>query len=83
MSNNDNSGVLFKNAKKREGKSDADYQGQITIDGREFWINAWVNKSNDGTKAYMSLKVKPKGEPRVSAPVVTVATHIDDMEIPF
>lgn len=57
---NDNTGVLFKNEKKREGKHDADYQGNITIDGRDYWLNAWINTSKDGTKKYMALKARIK-----------------------
>lgn len=60
MENNDNAGVLFKNEKKREGKRDADYQGQITIGGQEYWLNAWINTAKDGTKKYMALKARIK-----------------------
>ena len=56
----DNEGVLFKNEKKREGKKDPDYNGQITIDGKEYWLVSWINTSKDGTKKYMSLKAKLK-----------------------
>lgn len=54
-----NNGTLFKNTKK-EADTHADYQGQISIDGKEYWLNAWINKSKDGKKTYMSLSAKPK-----------------------
>lgn len=90
MNNNDNSGALFKNDKKREGKSDADYQGQVTIDGREYWLNAWLNTTKDGKSKYMSLKAKAKtgGKPKPN-PIVEEITKqfpgaaIMDDEIPF
>lgn len=48
---NSMSGVLFKNERMRKGKQDPSYQGQgETDDGREFWISAWVNENDDGTK---------------------------------
>jgi hypothetical protein len=56
----DNEGSLFKNDKKREGKQDADYQGLITIEGKEYWLNAWINKSRDGKTTFMGLKAKLK-----------------------
>lgn len=57
---NDNQGVLFTNDKKRGGKSDADFTGQITVDGKEYWLNAWHNTSRDGSKKYISLKIRAK-----------------------
>jgi len=56
---NNNKGALFKNLKKREGKQDADYTGSIVVDGVEFWINAWLNESQQGQK-YMGLSVTEK-----------------------
>lgn len=60
MENHNNSGALFKNDKKREGKTDADYQGQITIDGKDYWLNCWINTSKDGGKKFMAIKAKLK-----------------------
>lgn len=55
---NTNRGVLFKNEKK-ESDRHADYRGNINIDGKEFWLDAWIKKSKAG-KNFMSLSVKPK-----------------------
>lgn len=55
---NTNRGVLFKNEDK-ESDSHADYRGNINIDGKEFWLNAWIKTSKKGQK-FMSLSVKPK-----------------------
>lgn len=63
----DNQGVLFKNEKKREGKRDPDYNGQITIDGKEYWLTSWINTSKDGSKKYMALKAKLKEAKTASA----------------
>lgn len=83
---NENSGVLFKNEKKREGKKDADYQGQISIGGQEYWLNAWINTSKDGGKKYMALKANIKDGTKAIVEEAKKqfpgATALDD-EIPF
>lgn len=55
---NTNRGVLFKNDKK-EADNHPDYKGKINVAGTEFWLSAWIKKSEDGGK-YMSLSVTPK-----------------------
>jgi hypothetical protein len=50
---------------KRAGHEDADYRGQIDIDGREFWLNAWIREAKADGQKFMSLSVRPKeaGQP--------------------
>lgn len=55
---NTNRGALFKNEDKQSDRH-ADYRGQINVDGKEFWLDAWLKKSKAG-KTFMSLSVKPK-----------------------
>jgi hypothetical protein len=76
MSNFDNTnrGVLFKNDRK-EGDKDRDYQGTATIEGKEYWVSVWVNKSKAG-KNYMSLSFKAK-EQKASAPKQSQPSHED------
>ena len=68
---NTNSGLLAKND-KQGNESRPDYRGSINVDGREYWLSAWIKQGRDGTKLagqkYMSLSVKPKDAP-VPAPV--------------
>jgi hypothetical protein len=54
----DNSGSLFKNDRK-EQETHADYRGTIKVAGVDYWLDAWLNESSNGTK-YMGLKVKAK-----------------------
>jgi len=53
----DNSGVLFKNDRK-EKDNHPDYTGNGMIDGREYWISAWVKDGQKGK--FFSFAFKPK-----------------------
>ena len=75
---NTNKGSLFKNDKK-ETEQMPDYKGQININGQEFWLNAWINTSKQGTK-YMSLSVSPKDR-QSNEP--TRRNVQEDQDIPF
>jgi hypothetical protein len=57
-------GVLFENNDKQKDE-DRDYSGSATIDGREYWLSGWKNRSKSGTP-FLSLKFKPK-EPASSS----------------
>lgn len=76
---NTNSGVLFKADKKTDNHPD--YTGSIDVGGVDHWLSAWIKKSKDGTKTFMSLSVKPKEE-RQAAPRQAPAPEFDD-SIPF
>ena len=55
----DNSGALFKNERK-ERDNHPDYTGNAMIDGREYWISAWVK---DGAKGkFFSFAFKAKDD---------------------
>ena len=56
----DNSGALFKNDRRREGKEDPTHQGSCTIEGKDYWISAWVNESQKDGSRYFGLRFKPK-----------------------
>jgi len=68
---NTNSGLLAKND-KQGNESRPDYRGSINVDGREYWLSAWIKQGRDGTKLagqkYMSLSVKPKDEQAAYTP---------------
>jgi len=74
---NTNRGALFKNLDKENPKH-ADYNGNINVNGEEFWLNAWIKESKNGVK-YMSLSLKPKN---AAAKVGAGAADYND-EIPF
>jgi hypothetical protein len=39
----DNSGVLFKND-KIENERSPNYKGNITVDGKDYWLSAWIKE---------------------------------------
>ena len=85
MSENKNSGALFRND-KRETEKHPEYTGKITIEGREFYLSAWVNEMRNGQK-YFSIKATPKVEatpatttaPAQPRPGVVVVDPVDDL----
>ena len=83
---NTNRGSLFKNDKK-EQDSHADYNGSINVEGKEFWLNAWVKESKKDGRKFFGLSLKPKGDSGNNGlfkakPAQSKAKQDDD-EIPF
>lgn len=79
-------GALFINDDKQH-ENHADYNGSITINGQEYWLNAWKKESQNG-KRYLSVSAKPK-QARATGSVQKVAQgqkqeeHDFDDELPF
>ena len=63
---NTNQGVLFKNEDKdgtEETEKYPDYKGSLDVDGAQFWLSAWINKSEKVTGGkFIKLKIKAKDE---------------------
>lgn len=55
----DNSGSIFRNDRK-EKETHPDHTGTAMIDGREYWISAWIKEGKKGK--FFSLAFKPKEE---------------------
>jgi hypothetical protein len=53
----DNSGALFAN-KRRENDRQPTHTGQCVIDGKPYWMDAWVKDGRDGR--FFSIAFKPK-----------------------
>lgn len=87
---NTNRWTLNKNDRKETDKH-PDYTGSLNVDGREFWLSAWLKDGSRGK--FFSGSVKPKEPLReaVDAPRQTVTSgrpaHIPepllDDDIPF
>jgi hypothetical protein len=82
---NTNRGVLFA-AKDRQSDKHPTHTGKVNVEGREYWLSAWVQESKAGTK-YFSLAVKAKDEQpkddRASNPAPAAVDSQFDDEIPF
>lgn len=79
---NTDRGALFKNDKK-EKDTHPDLRGSLNVGGTDYWISAWLKKSEKGK--FLSLSVKTKeaaSESRKPAPKAESSFDLDD-EIPF
>lgn len=54
------SGSVFRNDRKREGKQDADFAGSANVRGVEYWVDMWTKPPKDGKKGFFSLSFRPK-----------------------
>lgn len=81
----DNSGALFKNERK-EQDTHADYNGNVRVDGHDYWINAWVKEGAKGKFFSLSLKRKDGTAARPESftpPVKKVVERTLDDDVPF
>jgi hypothetical protein len=74
----DMSGTLGKN-ERREKDTHPTHTGQCLIDGKAYWISAWVKEGQSGK--FFSLAFKPKEARQEPAPAISGAAFDDD--IPF
>ena len=73
-----NSGQLFANKDKTDDHPEwSDLQGKVNVDGKLYYVDAWKNVSDSGTK-YLGLKLKPV-QPPTSAPASGGASSDDDL----
>lgn len=80
---NNNSGSLFRNDEVKSDKHPT-HSGSALVDGKEYWISAWVKDGKKGK--FFSMAFKPKdGGRRQTEPVERGGSYAEDLgdEIPF
>ena len=80
MEKRDNSGVLFK-SDKIENERSPQYKGNITVEGKDYWISAWVKEGKSGK--FMGLAVSPKEEYKAKPSERSKAANFDSDDMPF
>ncbi len=87
---NNNSGLLARN-KRKEKPTHPDHSGQCEVDGKKYWISAWIKEGKPGGKLagekFFSLSFKPQNPDPAAAPAAARPSRateekIDD-DIPF
>lgn len=60
---NTNSGMMARNENRKTDKH-PEFSGSINVEGRDYWLSAWVNEGKAGGKMegkkYFSIKLNPK-----------------------
>ena len=75
-----NRGILSRNDRKSQD-THPDYTGSLNVNGVEMWVDGYTQKTKDGSRSFLSIKVKPK-EPK-AAPARQQSSADDDGDFPF
>lgn len=78
----DNSGTLGKN-QRRQKDTHPEYNGQCVIDGKAYWISAWVKDGQSGKFFSLSFRPKEQQSARPAAPEPREEQNPFDDDIPF
>lgn len=79
----DMAGALFKNEEKVD-PNHADYKGSITINGQEYWLDAWINTAKSSGQKYFGLRAKLKEAKAYRKPAPQPSNDLPfDDDIPF
>lgn len=74
-----NSGVLFK-SDKRDNERAPHYKGNITVDGKDYWLSAWIKDGKSGK--FMGLAVSPKEAQQAPTKASNSVADMDN-DVPF
>jgi hypothetical protein len=78
----DNSGILYKNPDKTPDNKFPEYKGEATIDGKDYWVSAWVKEGAKGKFFSIAYKAKQASKQPAKQPAFE-DNLADDPIIPF
>ena len=76
---NTNRGILSRNDRKT-ADTHPDFTGSLNVNGVEMWMDGYTQKTKDGSRSFMSIKVKPKDAPKAAR---QPSSADDDSDFPF
>ena len=80
---NNMTGVLSRNDRK-ERDTQPDFTGNATIEGVDYWLDAWVQERKDGSgRKFFKLKFKAKNQQRTDAAKPDADGRDDLSDLPF
>ena len=77
MDKRDNSGVLFRNDKKDNDRA-PEYKGNLTVNGQDYWLSAWIKEGKSGKFMGLALSPKEQQAPQKTKPKGSGFDDFDD-----
>lgn len=78
---NTNSGALFRNTRRTSDRH-PEYTGTVNVEGKEYWLSAWVKTRRGTNEKFFSMALTAKDAPNDGAMKGTVGNDAED-ELPF
>jgi uncharacterized protein (DUF736 family) len=85
METKNNSGAIFKNAKKTNEKQ-PDWKGNVNVNGKIMEISLWVKTSQKGTQYFSAAFQEPfkkENETKTYSNETKYTPKIDESDLPF
>jgi hypothetical protein len=77
----ENCGNLFRNEDKSK-ETDRDYRGELNVEGREFWVSAWIKQGKRGKFMSLAIQAKDAARKPEQGAAKPIGDDLDDL-VPF